>query len=80
VEKLIHVQKLAGEDNKYMLAIASPKPEDVFIYIFDEKDNLIHNEIQSIKGEFAQVYNLKGITSFTIEVSDKFGVVKKVTY
>ena len=79
VEKLIHVQKLAGE-NKYMLSIASPKPEDVFIYIFDEKDNLIHNEIQSIKGEFAQIYNLKDISSFTIEVYDKFGVVKKITY
>jgi hypothetical protein len=79
VDKLIHVQKLAGE-NKYMLSIASPKPEDVFIYIFDEKDNLIHNEIQFIKGEFAQVYNLKDVPSFTIEVYDKFGVVKKVTY
>lgn len=79
VEKLIHVQKLEGE-NKYVLSIASPKPEDVFIYIFDEKDNLIHNEIQSIKGEFAQVYNLKGIQSFTIEVTDKWGVVKKVSY
>jgi hypothetical protein len=79
VEKLIHVQKLAGEE-KYMLSISSPIPEDVFIYIFDEKDNLIHNEIQSIKGEFAQIYNLKGIKSFTIEVSDKLGVVKKITY
>ncbi len=79
VEKLIHVQKLAGEE-KYMLSISSPIPEDVFIYIFDEKDNLIHNEIQSIKGEFAQIYNLKGIKSFSIEVSDKLGVVKKITY
>lgn len=79
VEKLIHVRKLA-EDNKYMLSICSPVPEDVYIYIFDEKDNLIHNEIQSVRGEFAQVYNLKGIKSFSIEVSDKLGVVKKVTY
>jgi hypothetical protein len=79
VEKLIHLQKLAGE-NKYLLSIASPKPEDVFIYIFDDKDNLIYNEIQSIKGEFAQVYNLKDIQSFTIEVTDKWGLVKKVTY
>jgi len=79
VEKLIHVQKLAGE-NKYVLSIVSPKPEDVFIYIFDDQDNLIYNEIQSIKGEFAQVYNLKDIKSFSIEVTDKWGLVKKVTY
>jgi hypothetical protein len=79
VEKLIHLQKLQNE-NKYMLSISSPKPEDVFIYIFDEKDNLIYNEIQSINGGFAQVYNLQDMKSFTIEVSDKFGVLKKVTY
>jgi hypothetical protein len=79
VEKLIGVHKLVGE-NKYLLSIASPKPEDVFIYIFDDNDNLVYNEIQSIKGEFAQVYNLNDMKSFTIEVSDKFGVLKKVTY
>ena len=79
VEKLIGIHKLAGE-NKYMLSISSPKPEDVFIYIFDDKGNLIYNEIQSIKGDFAQVYNLMEIKSFTIEVSDKFGELKKITY
>jgi hypothetical protein len=79
VEKLIHVQKLSGE-NKYLLTIASSKPEDVFIYIFDNNGTLIYNEIQSIKGEFGQVYNLSGLTSFSIEVADKGGVVKKVTY
>ena len=79
VEKLIHVQKLHGE-NKYMLSIASPKAEDVFIYIFDDQNNLIYNEIQSINGAFAQVYNLQDMKSFTIEVSDKFGVLKKVSY
>jgi hypothetical protein len=79
VEKLIQVHKLMGE-NKYMLTILSPKPENVFIYIFDDKDNLIHNEIQSINGQFAQVYNLQDVKSFTIEVSDKFGTLRKVTY
>ncbi len=79
VEKLIQVRKLADE-NKYVLSIISPKPEDVFIYIFDDNNNLIYNEIQSINGEFAQVYNLKDTKSFTIEVSDKFGALKKVTY
>ena len=79
VEKLIQVHKLPGE-NKYLLSISSPKPEDVFIYIFDDKGNLVHNEIQSINGDFAQVYNLTEVKSFTIEVSDKFGELKTVTY
>jgi len=80
VEKLIRIKKLASEDNKYLLSISSPKPEDVFIYIFDDKGNLVFNEIQSIKKDFAQVYNLMEMKSFTIEISDKFGELKKATY
>ncbi len=80
VEKLIHIQKLPNEENKYLVSIVSPKPEDVFIYIFDVDGNLIYNEIQSIKGEFAQVYNLQEVKSFTIEIADKFGELKKVAY
>ncbi len=76
VEKLIRIAKLT-ENDKYLISIASPKPEDVFIYIFDENGNLIHNEIQSINKEFAQIYNLKGVKSFTIEVWDKDGELKK---
>ena len=79
VEKLIRIQKLTGE-NKYLLSIASHQPENVFIYIFDDHNNLIHNEIQTIGKEFAQIYNLQDITSFTIEVNDKDGLLKKVTY
>ncbi|HLZ16362.1 MAG TPA: hypothetical protein VKQ08_04955 [Cyclobacteriaceae bacterium] len=79
MEKLICVRKLAGED-KYVLSIVSHRPENVFIYIFDDQNNLIHNEIQSINGEFAQIYNLNDVKSFTIEVADKFGVQKKITY
>jgi hypothetical protein len=80
VEKLIHLSKVPGEQNKYLLSVASRGAEDVFIYIFDNNGNLIHNEIQTVKGEFAQVYNLNSIESFTIEVADKFGVLKKITY
>ena len=76
VEKLIRIAKLT-ENDKYLISIASPKPEDVFIYIFDENGNLIHNEIQPINKEFAQIYNLKGVKSFTIEVWDKDGELKK---
>ncbi len=67
VEKLIHLSKLPGEENKYLLSVSSRGAENVFIYIFDSNGNLIHNEIQTVKGEFAQVYNLKSVESFTIE-------------
>ena len=78
VEKLMHVVKLKEVD-KYLVTIESSKPEDVFIYIFDENGILIHNEIQSISNQFAQIYNLKNVKSFTIEVWDKDGSLKKYT-
>jgi hypothetical protein len=80
VEKLIHVQKLLNEENKYLLTIASSKPENVFIYIFDNNGNLIYNEIQSVGSEFARVYDLSNYKAFTIEVMDKRGTLKSITY
>src|SRR5258706_450157 len=64
----------------YKVYYKSERPGTGKVSIFDDQDNLIYNEIQSIKGAFAQVYNLKDIKSFSIEVTDKWGVVKKVTY
>ncbi|MGC4022754.1 MAG: hypothetical protein QM734_12810 [Cyclobacteriaceae bacterium] len=77
VEKLIHIAKLANEQSKFLLTVASAKLEDVYIYIFDQAGALVHNEIQTINKEFAQVYNLKDLKSFTIEVWDKYGALKK---
>jgi hypothetical protein len=76
VEKLISVVKL-NEADKYLVAIHSAKPEDVFIYIFDENGILVHNEIQSITKDFAEIFNLKNMKSFSIEVWDKNGTLKK---
>jgi len=80
LETLIHVQKLSSEENKYLLRIASSKIENVFINIYDANGTLVHNEIQSISGDFAQVYDLRNVKSFTIEVTDKDGLLKSVTY
>ncbi len=80
VEQLIHVQKLASEENKYLLTIASLKAREVSIVIYDANGTLIHTENQSVSGEFAQVYDLKNVKFFTIEVTDRDGLLKSVTY
>ncbi len=80
VERLIHLQKLANQENKYLLTIASSKSENVLINIYDANGSLVHNETQSIVGEFAQVYDLNKVKSFTIEVTDKQGLLKSITY
>jgi hypothetical protein len=79
-EQLIHVQKLSNDENKYLLTIASAKEENVFIKIYDVDGTLVHYEAQSIAGEFAQVYDLNKVKSFTIEVTGKDGLLKSVTY
>lgn len=77
VETLIHASKLAADPNKILLSVYSSQPEEVFIYIFDENGDLLHNEIQTVKKEFAQVYNFSGVKNFTIEVWNKGGELKK---
>ena len=77
VEKLIRIAKLSNANDKYLLTISSPKPEDVFIYFFDSNGILVYNEIQTIHKEFGQVYNLKELKSFSVEVWDKDGVLRK---
>jgi len=79
-QKLVHVQKLFGEKGKYVLSIASQKTENVSISIFDKDGNMIHNETQKVGKEFAQIYNLKDVDSFTIEIEDKDGLIKRVSY
>ncbi|MBS1680222.1 MAG: hypothetical protein JST48_00775 [Bacteroidetes bacterium] len=76
IEKLIHISKLA-DDQKYLLTVSSPKPEEVYIYVFDESGALVHNEIQTIDKQFAKVYNLKNVKSFSLEIWDKHGELKR---
>ncbi len=79
-EALIHVQRLASKENKFLLTIASPNEENVSITIHDEGGVLIHSETQLISSAFAQVYDLKNIKSFTIEVANRTGVLKSFSY
>lgn len=78
-EKLINVKKI-GDDNKYIVTIASPQKDDFTISISDADNNLIYEEAAKIGGEFAKVYNMKNVKNFSIEVSDGKGVLKKVKY
>jgi len=78
-EKLVSVTK-ASEANKYILRIASPVKEAVTIRVYDRNSTLLHSETLSVGKEFAQVYNMKDLDAFTIEVTDKNGLVKAINY
>lgn len=78
-EMLVDVKKLSEQD-KYILRIASSGKENVTISVYDRDSKLLHSETQVVDKGFAQVYNMKDLESFTIEVTDRNGIVKSIHY
>lgn len=76
IEKNVHVSKVAGETNKYVLMISSLQKDNVTINIYDNESKLLYSENVEVDGGFAKVYNLKELKDFSIEVSDSNGIVK----
>lgn len=79
-EKLVNVIKVAGEDSKYLLTVASKKSDAISVKIFDNEGKLLLDQGYDVKNEFAKLFNLRNIKSFTIQVSDDDGIVKSISY
>ena len=78
--KSIHVAKIANQD-KYLVAIASNDKEVVHVRIFDNTNQLVHDETKEFKGNFAQVYSIKDLNpGFTFQITDTTGNIKTVKY
>ncbi|HZI23756.1 MAG TPA: DUF3244 domain-containing protein [Chryseolinea sp.] len=77
----IRVSKLTNNEGKFMVSVMSAKNEKVTVRIFDSYNNLLHNEVKNVSGNFAQVYTLKNLKgACTFEVSDDAGRVKTVQF
>ena len=77
----IRVARLTTAEHKFMVSVMSAKSETVTVKIFDSYHNLLHTEVKSVSGDFAQVYNVKNLTgACTFEVSDDAGRVKTVQF
>ena len=72
-----HVTKISGAESKYLITASGD--DEITVRITDDRDQVLRVDRHEVKGEFAQVYNLKKINRpFTIKVSDthgKFAVV-----
>lgn len=79
VDKLVNVVKLADK-GKYLFTVKSFSSDNVNVNIYDEKNQLIHTQRNFIDKEFAEVFNLKNINEFTIEVTDNTGLVRTIKY
>ena len=77
----IRVARLTNAQGSFLVSVMTPATEEVTVRIFDNYNNLLHNEVKSIEGGFAQIYkiqNLKGACTF--EISDAAGNVKTVQF
>lgn len=77
----VRVAKIENTEGKFLISVMSAKKEQLTVKIFDNFNNLLHNEVKNIDGNFAQVYkieNLKGACTF--EISDAAGHSKTVQF
>jgi hypothetical protein len=79
--KSVHVGKLLNQENKFIVAVAANGADEISLKIYDQNNNIVHNETKNIAGDFAQVYKLDGASSsYTFEVTDKTGFIKTVKF
>jgi hypothetical protein len=77
----IRVAKLGAMQDKFLVAVSGSGNDKITVRIFDGRNNLLHNEVKSVAGDFAQVYTVKNLTGpLTFEVSDNNGFLKTVRF
>lgn len=77
----IRIAKLGNADGKFLVSVMNAKNDKVTVRIFDNYNNLLHDEVKSVSGDFAQVYTVKNLTgACTFEVTDNSGHVKTVQF
>ena len=78
--KNVYVSKLKN-DGKYLLSVAKTGNDPIAISVFDSKNELIYFETVRTEGDFAVIYDVKGIPGASkFKVTDKAGysaVIKK---
>lgn len=77
--KLVSLVKLADE-GKFLLTGVATGSDEISVNVYDQFNELIYSKQNSVKGEFAQVFNLSKLKDFTIEVADSNGVLKSIKY
>lgn len=74
----VHVSKL--NDGKFLLSVANGN-EDINVKIFDAYNNLVHNSIKQVSGDFAQLYSFKNLSgSCTFEITNGAGVTTTLRF
>jgi hypothetical protein len=81
VNTSIHIAQLKTGEKKFLVAVNNNVGGELIVKIYDNFDNLIHEELQTIKNTFAQVYDLKNVSGkIKIKVEGKNGSKAVASY
>ncbi len=80
-ETAAHVNKLQGQEDRYLLSFVSNEAADVTVRIFDGSDRLIFEETRPTNGQFAKIYTLAAdFDKVRFEIRDTKGKIKSITF
>jgi len=72
--KLMHVMRVGGTTDKFVLSVPSAIQQKISISIYDDNGRTLYSGKEDIAGDFAKVYNLqKHVGRVTFEVIDSNG-------
>lgn len=67
-------QLIRTQDGRYLLTVAGHGHDFLSVKIWDGEGKSVHQEISSVSGDFARVYNMEKVQGpFSFEVSDTSG-------
>lgn len=74
-EKIARMVKLPGEE-KYAVLVPDNGSKVLSVNIYDNEGNPVYSKTQKVNGDFAQLFDLHGLDSFSIVVNDSKGLYK----
>lgn len=73
-KSLIGVIQLSDSPEKFVLTVGKKlSPEVIGIKIFNDKNEIVYEQLERIDGDFAKLYNLKEGDSYRFEITDSNG-------
>lgn len=78
--KLMHVMRVTGTTDKFVLSVPSAGQQKISIAIYDDMGRVLYSGRENIAGDFARVYNLQRHAGrVTFEVTDNNGKTNSFT-
>jgi hypothetical protein len=76
-EKIARMVKLPGEE-KYAILVPDNGSKALFVDIYNQHGTSVYSKTHEVKGDFSRLFDLDGLDSFTIVVSDSKGLTKRL--